>query len=252
MTRDHGRSLAAYLLALADDELILGHRNSEWCGHAPILEEDIAFANLAQDELGHAALWYRLVETLTGQPADQLVFFRDAADYGCAPFVELPKGDWAFSMLRQYLFDAAEAVRLPLLAQSEFAPLAETAAKIRTEEIYHLRHTRAWIRRLGLGTEESHRRTQAALNGLWPYALQLLALGPSAPDLSAAHAVPTAVAVQSAWEAEVRPFLAAAGLVVPDAPSPIQPNRTNHTTHLGSLLADMQSVARLEPEGVTW
>jgi ring-1,2-phenylacetyl-CoA epoxidase subunit PaaC len=155
---------AAYLLALADDELILGHRDSEWTGHAPILEEDIAFANIAQDEIGHASLWYGLVQRLGGAEPDRLVFFRPPSEYRNAPLVELPKGDWAFSMLRQYLFDAAEAQRLPLLAASAHRPLAEAAAKIRTEEIYHLRHTQAWIERLAQGTAESHGRTQAALD----------------------------------------------------------------------------------------
>ena len=166
-------ALADYLLALADDELILGHRNSEWTGHAPILEEDIAFANLAQDEIGHARLWYGLVNDLGGPEPDRLVFFRSAAEYRNAPILELPKGDWAFSMLRQYLFDVGEAQRLPLLAGSPHRPLAEAAAKIRTEEIYHLRHTHAWIERLAQGTQESHRRVQAALDLLWPFAVQL-------------------------------------------------------------------------------
>src|SRR5215471_16608308 len=141
-------ALPTYLLALADDELLLGHRDSEWTGHAPILEEDIAFANLAQDEIGHAALWYGLLRNLDGSDPDRLIFFREPGAFRNAQLVELPKGDWAFSMLRQYLFDAAESVRLPLLAVSTHRPLAEAAAKIRPEELYHLRHTQAWIQRL--------------------------------------------------------------------------------------------------------
>src|SRR5512145_104879 len=105
------------LLALADDELVLGHRASEWCGHAPILEEDIAFANLALDELGHASLWYGLLAELRGQDPDSypdlLIYWRPPQDFRCTQLIELPPGDWAFSMLRQYLFDAAESVRLP-------------------------------------------------------------------------------------------------------------------------------------------
>ncbi len=245
--------LAAYLLALADDELILGHRNSEWCGHAPILEEDIAFANLAQDELGHAALWYRLVETLTGQSADQLVFFRAAADYRCAQMVELPKGDWAFSMLRQYLFDALEAVRLALLAESAFVPLAETAHKIRTEEIYHLRHTQAWIKRLALGTAESHRRTQSALDALWPYTAQLFAPPPeSDPWPDAPGVVPSPPVLARAWADLASPFLAGCGLTIPLTSSPEHSSRATHTPHLASLLDEMQCVARLEDQDVLW
>ena len=121
-------SLSNYLLSLADDEFILGHRNSEWCGHAPILEEDIAFANLAQDELGHARLWYEHLCNGTAQTPDRLVFFRAVADWRNAQLLELPKGDWALSMMRQYLFDALEMVRLPLLAQSADAQVAAIAA----------------------------------------------------------------------------------------------------------------------------
>lgn len=244
--------LSAALLALADDELVLGHRDSEWTGHAPILEEDIAFANIAQDEIGHAALWYGLLHNLTGHDTDQLVFFRQPGEYRNAQIVELPKGDWAFSMLRQYLFDAGEAVRLPLLASSRHPPLAEAAAKIRTEEIYHLRHTRAWILRLAQGTAESHRRTQAALDLLWPYALQLFEPLPGEAELAAQGIVPQPAAVRQAWLQNVVPFLGEAGLLVPEAAEPVVKSREAHTRHLADLLADMQSVARLESPDVHW
>ncbi len=245
-------ALAGCVLALADDELILAHRNSEWSGHAPILEEDIAFSNIALDEMGHANLWYQRVEDLTGQPPDQLAFFRDAAAYRCAQFVELPKGDWAFSMLRQYLFDTAESVRLPALAASTWPPLAETAAKIRTEEIYHLRHTRAWVERLGLGTPESHRRLQAALDALWPYALQLFVPLPGEPALVKEGLLPASAELRHAWEALTRADLLAAGLTVPDANPPAGTDRTTHSEHLPALLEEMQSVARLEAPGTEW
>jgi ring-1,2-phenylacetyl-CoA epoxidase subunit PaaC len=244
--------LADTLLALADDELILGHRNSEWTGHAPILEEDIAFANLAQDEIGHAMLWYGLLHDLNGAEPDTLVFFREPADYRNAPLVELPKGDWAFSMLRQYLFDAAEAARLPLLAASRDAALAQAAAKIRPEELYHLRHTQAWVERLAQGTEESHRRMQAALDALWPYALQLLAPLPGQPALAASGLLPDPAAVQHAWQQAVVPFLSAITLTVPEAEAPADFTRWQHSPHLSDLLAEMQSVARSEGPAVRW
>jgi len=245
-------ALAPQLLALADDELILGHRDSEWCGHAPILEEDIAFANLAQDELGHAALWYRLVEQLSQARPDHLVFFRQAKHYRCAQLVTLPKGDWAYAMLRQFLFDAAEAVRLPGLAASRYAPLAETAAKIQTEEIYHLRHTRAWVRRLGLGTEESHRRMQAALDALWPYALQLFVPLTDEAALTAAGLVPAAAAMQQEWEALAGATLHDAGLVIPAGAEAVAQDRREIGPHLPGLLDEMQAVARLEGPEVGW
>jgi len=240
--------LADRLLALADDELILAHRNSEWAGHAPILEEDIAFANLALDEMGHAAIWYGLRETLTGETADRLIFFRNAGAYRNVQMVELPRGDWAFSMLRQYLFDAAESVTLPQLASSGYRPLAEAAAKIATEERYHLRHTSLWLRRLGLGTAESHARLQAALDTLWPYARQLFVPLPGDAALVAAEMIPDATALRREWEGVTRPFLIGCDLTIPDDALPRRDiPRAEHTEHLMALLAEMQSVARMDP-----
>jgi ring-1,2-phenylacetyl-CoA epoxidase subunit PaaC len=249
---EHGPALAAQLLAMADDELLLGHRNSEWTGHAPILEEDIAFANLAQDELGHAIAWYGLVELLLGTVPDNLVFFRNPTEFRNVQLVELPNGDWAFSMLRQFLFDAAEAARLPLLAQSGHTPLAAAAAKIRTEELYHYRHTRAWVRRLALGTEESHRRMQAALEAAWPFALQLFNPLPEEAGLTGAGLIPAAADVSGAWHSDVLPFLNEIELDVPAVPTTDVLLRNQHTEHLEALLDDMQSVARLEVAGVPW
>jgi ring-1,2-phenylacetyl-CoA epoxidase subunit PaaC len=166
-------AVAEIALSMADDELILAHRDSEWTGHAPILEEDIAFSNIAQDELGHASLWYDLCSSISGEDPDRLVFFRSADDYRNVQLVELPIGDWALTIARQYLFDAYELVNLANLANSNHKPLADIAGKIRTEELYHYRHTSSWVRRLGLGTDESNRRTQLALEALWPFAGQL-------------------------------------------------------------------------------
>jgi ring-1,2-phenylacetyl-CoA epoxidase subunit PaaC len=237
---------------MADDELVLGHRDSEWTGHAPILEEDIAFANIAQDEIGHAMLWYGLVHDLTGDVPDQLVFFREPAAYRNVQLVELPKGDWAFSMLRQYLFDAAESARLALLVASRYPPMAEVAAKIRTEEIYHYRHTHGWVRRLALGTDESHRRVQSALDQAWPYAQQLFVPLPDEGSLAEAGLVPAAESLRQSWRDLTLPLLLEAGLAVPDSAQPAARDRQQHTPHLEQLLAEMQEVARLEGSGVGW
>ncbi|GAB4580200.1 MAG: phenylacetate-CoA oxygenase subunit PaaC [Anaerolineales bacterium] len=243
--------LAPLILALADDELILGHRNSEWCGHSPILEEDIAFANLALDEIGHARLWYQLHAQLVGENPetypDRLVYFREPFEYRCTQLVALPKGDWAFTMLRQHLFDTLENVRLAHYAQSAFAPLAETAAKIRREEIYHLRHTSAWVKRLGLGTEESHRRMQNALNELWPYTGQLFDPFPGEDDLVQAGWLTGSPTLHAAWQAQVIPFLESANLRIPPVKMRTL-NRSLPSQHLVNILADLQQVARLDPQ----
>lgn len=241
-------ALAERLLAMADDELILAHRNSEWTGHSPILEEDIAFSNIALDEMGHAAIWYGLREQLTNEDPDRLVFFRDAGDYRNVQMVELPKGDWAFSMLRQYLFDAAERVSLAHLTAGSYRPLAEAAAKIQTEEIYHLRHTGLWLRRLGLGTEESHGRMQAALDVLWPYARQLFVRLPGDEVLFDNGIFPDMALLQREWEDAVRPYLTECELTIPEVALPRRDiPRTEHTESLMALLAEMQAVARTDP-----
>ncbi|HZD58409.1 MAG TPA: 1,2-phenylacetyl-CoA epoxidase subunit PaaC [Anaerolineales bacterium] len=254
MRSDLQNALRVYLLAMADDELILGHRDSEWCGHAPILEEDIAFANIALDEIGHASIWYSLLAELIGEDIDkypdELVFSREYQDFRNVQVVEMPKGDWAYSMLRQYLFDSLENKRLDMLTNSQYQPIAEAAGKIRNEEIYHLRHTSAWVKRLGLGTEESNHRLQRALDEIWSLTRQLFDLTEEEELLISANYVPPAEAIEQQWEEEVLPFLEACGLSVA-ANNHRQGSRTDrnqHTTHLRVLVTEMQSVARLDPE----
>lgn len=242
--------LTQKLLAMADDEIILAHRNSEWIGHGPILEEDIALANIAQDELGHANVWYGLLHAITNEEPDKLVFFREAAQFCNVQMVELPRGDWAFTMLRQYLFDAYELLLLDKLQHSSYQPLAEASAKIRNEEIYHLRHTSSWIKRLGLGTEESHRRTQAALDALWRFSQQLFVPLADESLLTDARIVPDLGVLHEEWLARVRPFFSAANLAIPDNNQPPTTHRSKHTKHLTTLLNEMQKVARLNPEAI--
>jgi ring-1,2-phenylacetyl-CoA epoxidase subunit PaaC len=241
-------ALCRRLLMMADDELILAHRNSEWAGHAPILEEDIAFANIAQDEMGHASIWYRLLSDITGDSADKLVFFRDAAEYRNCQLVELPKGDWARTIVRQYLFDAFELVRTTLLFDSHYKQLVEAAGKIRPEELYHYRHTSNWIKRLGLGTQESNVRTQKALEYLWPFTKQLFTpIDGEDPSVNAGL-FPENSIIESKWLDIVKPFLGESGLKVPDNYQPVEVDRVEHSPHLNALLIEMQEVARLDPD----
>lgn len=239
------------LLAMADEEVLIGHRDSEWVGHAPILEADIAIASIAQDEIGHAILWYSLLQELGWPDPDRMAYFRDPPEFRNATLVELPRGDWAFTVVRQFLFDFAEKVRLEALIGSAWAPLAEAAAKVRREETYHLMHSRAWIARLGDATEESHQRMQAALDLAWPHALGLFEPAPGEALRVAEGIQPPEAELRARWEAEVRPILEAASLVIPQA-EPIYGGRAGrHTEHLTSLLADFQLVAR-SGLGETW
>ncbi len=245
-------SLAQKILSLADDSFILGHRNSEWAGHAPILEEDIAFANLALDELGHAHLWYGLYQEVAGAEPDRVIFFRDANEWRNTQFVELPKGDWAFSMTRQYLFDVYENVLLEKLVDSTNARVREIAEKIRAEEIYHLRHTSNWVKRLGLGTDESHARMQRAIDELWGYALQMFVPLADEQELIEANIFPDVRILRDEWQDKTVSYLLASGLTVPETLTPLASSREQHTQYLAELLNDMSSVARLESFGVEW
>ncbi len=215
-----------------------------------ILEEDIAFANIALDEIGHAALWYGALADLNGEDRltypDRIVFQRPAGDFRSIQMVELPSDDWAFNIVRQYLFDAAELLRLESFKSSQYKPLADTGAKIINEELYHQRHNRAWMKRLGLGTEESHRRVQAAIDILWSYASQLFSQPSSSTDLVRLEFIGDGDVLQSAWQERVTAFLQECGLSVPDFEQ-LPFDRSQHTAHLPVLVTEMQSVARSDP-----
>lgn len=248
MDSDTTKALSEWLLATADDQLILAHRDSEWTGHAPILEEDIALANIAQDELGHATLWYSLLAKLQGKDEDypdELVYRRNASEWRNVQLVELPKGDWAFTMLRQYFMDSYELVLLQHLQRSNYQEVADIAAKALREELYHLRHSSAWVKRLALGTEESHRRTQNALNEQWPYVNQLFQYEAGAEKLVEASIIPDMQSVQHEWLAMVQPQLQECELTLPNI-APTDIGRDTHTPHLDELLEALQKVARLD------
>src|SRR4051812_16097219 len=160
-----------YLVRLGDDRLVLGHRLSEWCGHGPILEEDIALSNIALDLIGQASMLLKLAGEVEakGRSDDMLAYFRDAIEFRNAQLVELPNGDFAATIVRQFLFDAWDVLVLDGLTRATNESLAGIAAKALREAKYHLRHSAEWVRMLGDGTTESHRRAQAALETLWPY-----------------------------------------------------------------------------------
>jgi ring-1,2-phenylacetyl-CoA epoxidase subunit PaaC len=161
------------LLAMADDELILGWRNSEWTGIAPFLEEDVAFSSIAQNEIGHARALYELAAAELGTTADELAFDREPADYRCAPLVELKRLEWARTIARHWLYETADEIRLAALKSSDDAEIAGLAAKMDREETYHRIHADMWVDRL-LATEEGRRRLEEAVDELWPYALGVL------------------------------------------------------------------------------
>jgi len=241
-------ALTARLFSLADDEFLLGHRDSEWTGHAPLLEEDIAFSNIAQDEMGHALMWYTILHEHFDQPTpDRLAFWRAPDQFRNAQLVELPRGDWAFTIVRQYLFDAYEQARNEWLQRCGYAPIEDAARKLAREEVYHLAHSRGWVLRLGDATAESHGRMQAALDLAWPHAPGLFE--PPAGDEAFAAVLPE---IQAAWRAAVEPVLTQATLTIPAAAQIGGGRLGAHTPHLTDLLADLQKVARLEAPEAVW
>ncbi|MHC4993087.1 MAG: 1,2-phenylacetyl-CoA epoxidase subunit PaaC [Planctomycetota bacterium] len=245
--------LVELLLALADDKLILGHRNSDWTGLAPILEEDIAFSSLAQDEIAHARAVYELAATLTDRSADDLAFGRDPEDFRCAAIVELPDDfDWAFAICRQFFCDRFDFVRLRRMARSSYKPLADLASRLAAEEQVHVEHADAWIQRLGTGTDESHERMQTALGRLTGIAGSLFEPVTGQAELETAGVFPAGdVGAFEQWSHEVVAVIEVSGLTFrADRVSP--PTRGGrqgeHTEHLGPLLDEMCEVYRLEPK----
>jgi len=242
-------SVINLLYRMADDELVIGHRDSEWTGLAPILEEDIAFSSMAQDEMGHAHAYYQLLHELGEADPDTLVFTRKARAYRCASLVSLPNSrDWAFCVLRQFLYDAAETVRLTALCESTFVPLAQLARKLRSEEKYHLMHGRNWVLRLGSATDDSHERMQAALDLAYPHALGLFEPTEADEPLAQAGICPREEELRQAWESAVAPVLKEAGLTVPDVAEPVFGGRVGrHPAELSKLLDDLQLVHSIDP-----
>jgi ring-1,2-phenylacetyl-CoA epoxidase subunit PaaC len=245
------------LLRLGDDRLVLGHRLSEWCGHAPILEEDIALANVALDLLGQATLFLRRAGEVEGKRRDEdaLAYFREAVEFRNCLLVEQPNGDFAFTIARQFLFDVHAVVTLEAMSQSASPELAALAAKSLKEAKYHVRHSGEWLIKLGDGTDESHRRVQRALDALWRFTPELFVADDVAARLAAQGIGPDLPALRSRWESIVRDVVDRATLTLPhDAVhSPhVRGGRTGmHSEHLGHLLAEMQIVARSHP-GAKW
>ena len=246
--------LFEFVLRLGDDRLVLGHRLSEWTGHGPILEEDIATANIALDLIGHAASLLRLAGTVEGKSRDEdaLAYLRDGVQYRNCLLVEQPKGDFGDTMVRQFLFDAHSVLVWDALAKCGHAELAAIAAKSLKESKYHVRHSSEWVVRLGDGTAESHDRAQASLERLWRFTGELFDQDDVDARVKADGMAVDMAGIRSRWDAMVNDVLARATLTRPaDGPMQRGGRRGRHTEHLGHLLATMQSVARAHP-GASW
>ncbi len=248
-------ALENYILKTADDLLVLGHRHSEWTAFGPVIEEDIAFCSMAQDKVGQAQALYNVLHTTFGYDhPDTLAFLREEGKYTCAQLVELPNGGYDTSLMRHFLFDHAERVRLASLVSCPFEPLANLAKKFKGEVEYHVLHANTWIDQLGNGTEVSKARMQTALDELAPYALGLFEAIEGEQELVEQGVVVSEQDLQAQWQAAIDPILEKAGLAAPDWSSitPVVGGRKGyHSEYLAPLVKEMSEVLVIDTE-VEW
>ncbi|MDQ4140648.1 MAG: phenylacetate-CoA oxygenase subunit PaaC [Bacteroidota bacterium] len=243
-------ALLDLLYKMADDQLILGHRNSEWTGIGPLLEEDIAFSSMAQDKLGHSLALYQLLHELGEADPDSLAFMRNANQFHCCHLVELPIGDYEFSLMRHFLFDHAELLRFEALTQSAYEPLAKVAVKLKSELKYHVLHANTLIRQLGTATPESIGRLQMALTEAWPYALSIFEESKWEDQLEAYNLFTGEAKLKENWLHQIEAILSQTNLIIPDTNTvtPALGGRIGlHTPFLQPLLDEMTEVYKIDP-----
>ncbi|VAW47693.1 1,2-phenylacetyl-CoA epoxidase, subunit C [hydrothermal vent metagenome] len=249
-TQLNNSALHDYLLRLADSSLTMGQRLAEWCGHGPYLEEDVALTNVSLDLIGHAHIFYQLAATLSQDSltADDLAFLRDAHEYRNPIITELPKGDFAYTTLKQYFIDVFNLHLYQALTQSSHEPLSLAAKKILMEVKYHLKRSAAWLERLSLSTEEAKSRIQKALNDLWFYTPELFETDDAMNKLYEQGVIADYAELTTAWSAQVQKHLQHCELELPNsgwvATGGLQ---GEHSEHLGYMLADMQFLQRAYP-----
>jgi ring-1,2-phenylacetyl-CoA epoxidase subunit PaaC len=246
--------LVLYTLRRADDALILGHRLSEWCGHAPMLEEDMALANMGLDLLGQARELYAYAARVEGgdNDEDKFAYLRDVRQYRNLLLVEQPNGDFARTMVRQFFFAAFADLYWRAMMRSSDATLAAIAAKSEKESAYHVRHASEWMVRLGDGTEESHRRAQTAIDDLWAYTGEMFVVDDAERSLIERGIAIDPATLRSQWLKTISAVVDEATLGLPKSDWMQQGGRSGrHSEHLGHLLSELQSMQRSFP-GATW
>ena len=246
--------LVLYALRRADDALILGHRLSEWCGQAPALEEDMAFANMGLDLLGQARELYSYAAKVegVGNDEDKFAYLRDIRQYRNLLLLEQPNGDFAHTMVRQFFYAGFADLYWRAMMKSGDATLAAIAAKSEKESAYHLRHSSEWIVRLGDGTEESHLRAQTAIDDLWAFTGEMFHIDESERALIESGIAVDPVTQRPQWLKTVSDIVSEATLVLPTSDWMQRGGRSGrHSEHLGHLLSELQSMQRTFP-GATW
>ncbi len=247
-------ALYNFILKTADDCFILGHRNSEWTGFGPFMEEDIAFASMAQDKIGHAWLLYKMLDE-NPAAAETLAFKRAEKDFKCCHFVEQPIGEYDFSLMRHFLFDHADQLRYEMLMNSSFEPLAHFAKKFKGELKYHTMHADTFILQLGNGNEESKARMQSALNFCLPLALGIFEAYEGEQEIIAQNIFAGEKVLQAKWVGKISPIIKDAGLKMPDINTLQAVNGGRHGFHsdyLQPLLKEMREVVDAFPDATEW
>ncbi|NKB98757.1 MAG: phenylacetate-CoA oxygenase subunit PaaC [Pseudomonadales bacterium] len=246
------KDIAEYALRLGDDALILSQRLGEWCADAPTLEEDIALSNVALDYLGRARMLLQHAGSLLDKSEDELAFFRDGPQFKNLLLVELPRGDFAFTMVRQYLLDEYELLYFSALSESGDETIAAIAAKTIKEVRFHQRRSREWMRRLGLGTAESNKRAQVALASTWGYVAEFFAMDEVEGRLLSSGVAVDRGLLEGEWRTSVSGLLSQVELTQPsDDWRQVGGRQGIHTEHLGHMLGEMQIVQRTYP-GLDW
>ncbi len=243
-------ALKELLYKMADDQLILGHRNSEWTGMGPLLEEDIAFSSMAQDKIGQSLALYTILHQLGESDPDTVAFTRNATQFHNCILVELPNAEYDFSLIRHFLYDTAEAIRFEALTKSSYEPIAQLATKIRGELRYHTLHANTWIKQLGSATPESIERLQKSLDYALPFALGIFEESPYEKEIISNGIFEGEQKIKEKWLTQIQKILSLTSLHLPDIKImlPIVEGRIGkHSEHLQPLLDEMSEVFKIDP-----
>lgn len=263
-TPENKKALVELLYQLADDNFIHAYRGSEWLGLAPHIEEDVAFSSINQDTMGHAVMYYNLLEKLGEGKADDLSHLREPAEFrnavileeknGPGEYTENPDYDWAFAVIRHFFYDLAKKIRLQFLKQSSYEPLALAARKMITEQTYHLMHWEIWFKQLMMSTEEARKRMEAAIDRVWSDFAGVLTLGSYGDDMVAAGLIENEALLNKRFLNKIHMYFKQVGFTVKSEPGMTKGNgrKGEHTDDLGHALRTLSEVYKSDPSAVGW
>ena len=245
------KALKELLYKIADDQLIIGHRNSEWTGLGPVLEEDIAFSSIAQDKIGQSLAIYNILHDLGEEEPDTIAFTRNDEQFKCSQYVEYPIGEYDFSLVRNFLFNHAESIRFEMLAESNFEPISKIAKKIKGEIKYHVMHADIWINQLGNASGESNSRLQKTLDESFNLALGIFEKSEYEDILISSNIFLGEEKLNERWLDKIIPIIESSSLKLPDKKTwkpAFGGRKGKHTEYLQPLIDEMSEVFRIDPK----